>query len=388
MRLIKDVIWKLTNKDFVLLNPEYVEFHRFEGLSLIWNEQKLQSRFLPISYNFHTSPSWHLDYYLWGEANGRLRYSLSTPNSSPFCIVDLEIRLPFHWTVTLDEAGLWGNQKRIFTSGSALPRTALWLKGEFEFESPNAGKLERRVGHRVRPRDGSYDESYYSGCAYNSYEDDAAGLADGILKLIQSYHPLTGRLLDIGCATGKFVSSARSVGFDAEGVDYSSWAVEQANLRTDGRCRLLDFDHAKVEDLDGPYDVMTLHSVLEHLSDPERALGLLFDLCVERGVVYIQTLNAGSLMHRLMKDDWSGYADYTHKSTWITLDWLVANAQKVGFRILSIECSYIWNDNKEDEVWRSFASMLQAKPFNVLLQGGLGDLVTLVLQKPVRENRI
>jgi 2-polyprenyl-3-methyl-5-hydroxy-6-metoxy-1,4-benzoquinol methylase len=351
-------------------------------LTLIGKAEKFQLRFLPMFYNFHTVPSWHLDYFLCGDAAGKLRYTLGTPNSTPFYIAELEINLPFHWTVKLDNTGLWGNREKISNIESAIPRSALWLVGEFEFDSLRTGKLYRRISHRVRPQEGTYDENYFGGLSYISYEDDAAGLAEGILKLVQNYHPLTGRLLDVGCATGKLVSYAQSLGFDAHGVDCSSWAVEQANLRTQGSCRVLDFDHATIDDLNGPYDVLTMHSVLEHLSDPERTLRLLFDLCAEQGVVYLETLNADSIMHRLMKRDWSGYADYTHKSTWISLDWLVEHAQTVGFRILYLNCSYIWNDNQEDQVWRTFASMMQIYPLNVLLQGGLGDLVTFVLQKP------
>ena len=46
----------------------------------------------------------------------------------------------------------------------------------------------------------------------------------------------------------------------------------------------------------------------------------------EDGVVYVETLNADSLMHRIMGDDWCGYSDFTHRSPWITADWLLETA--------------------------------------------------------------
>ena len=144
----------------------------------------------------------------------------------------------------------------------------------------------------------------------------------------------TGRFLDVGCATGLLVAAAQRRGLDAEGVDIYEWAVEKANARTGGRCRALDMDRAETSNFKSPYDIVVMHSVIEHLAEPERALRLLFEITRPDGIVFIQTLNADSLLHKLLGNDWEGYADYTHRSPWITAHWLETTALHIGFEVV------------------------------------------------------
>ena len=177
-------------------------------------------------------------------------------------------------------------------------------------------------------------ESYFCGQVYSSYDEETTNFPKDLFDLLKEFCPLKGRLLDIGCATGVFLEYAQKQGLEFEGVDLSDWAVQIANTRTSGKCRVLDVDSARISDFKQPFDIITLHSVIEHLEFPEKALDLMYNITVPGGIVYIQTLTSDSLMHTILKDDWGGFTDYTHKSHWITKDWIVKTAEDLGFKVV------------------------------------------------------
>jgi SAM-dependent methyltransferase len=229
---------------------------------------------------------------------------------------------------------------------------------------------------------GTIDQNYFNGDVYQNYEMSSGMFPSQILERIADYRALEGRLLDVGCATGQLVEHACQQKLDAEGVDVSAWAVARAQERNGNRCRVLNLDGATKADFAAPYDIVVLHSVLEHLAEPARALRLLFEITRPGAIVYIQTLNADSLLHLLQKESWSGYSDYTHLSPWITRDWLGDEATRAGFEVRQLKCYGVWNDNRLDPAWRSFGALLQTAPTNVLLEEQFGDFTEAILQRP------
>jgi SAM-dependent methyltransferase len=223
-------------------------------------------------------------------------------------------------------------------------------RGGFEFRPSTGGCMVRHTGHRLRLDAGHADEGYFQGQVYEDYERQAANFLPNILETIARHHPLRGRMLDIGCATGVLVKAAQDRGLDATGVDFSSWAVEKANALTGGRCRVLNMDEAAAGDFDSAYDIITMHSVIEHLADPRRVLDLLFRITAPGGLVCIHTLTADSLMSRIFKDQWEGFTDYTHKSPWLTSGWLSGACSQAGFECVEINNNGVWNENTHDEV--------------------------------------
>ena len=102
-------------------------------------------------------------------------------------------------------------------------------------------------------------------------------------------HGARGPLLDVGCSLGYALEAARSVGLDACGVDVSEHAV--------AGCRSLGFD-ARVGSLealpfeDGAFAMVVMKHVLEHTSQPRRALAEVSRVLRPAGVVFIAVPNA------------------------------------------------------------------------------------------------
>ena len=87
------------------------------------------------------------------------------------------------------------------------------------------------------------------------------------LREIQDVAP--GRLLDIGSGKGRFLAAARGRGWDVIGVEYASATAAAATAAYGIRVISGDFLDAPIE---GPFDVVTMWHVLEHLPDPPAAL--------------------------------------------------------------------------------------------------------------------
>ena len=116
---------------------------------------------------------------------------------------------------------------------------------------------------------------------------------------VLSKHKTTGRLLDVGCATGDFLRVARRH-YEVEGIELSKWAAgiaQKRGLRVH-ECRLSELRPAQ------PYDVVTLWGVIEHLESPKDEIGQISRLMADGGILCIWTGNVDSLTARLLGKKW------------------------------------------------------------------------------------
>jgi len=87
-------------------------------------------------------------------------------------------------------------------------------------------------------------------------------------RLIRRF-PAGGKLLDVGCAYGRFLEMMRDAGWHVEGIEVCNAAAELCRLRG------LEIKHTTLADASLPpvrYDAVTLFYVLEHLCDPIEGL--------------------------------------------------------------------------------------------------------------------
>jgi 2-polyprenyl-3-methyl-5-hydroxy-6-metoxy-1,4-benzoquinol methylase len=106
-------------------------------------------------------------------------------------------------------------------------------------------------------------------------------------------------LLDVGCATGSFLSLAQAKGWECRGVEVSAFAAAQARERTG--CEIFC---GKLEDApfgSGTFDVITMWDLLEHLPDPLQGLEKARRLLKPSGLLLVNTPNENSLLRQVAR---------------------------------------------------------------------------------------
>ena len=162
-----------------------------------------------------------------------------------------------------------------------------------------------------------YAWDYYESQNANDYGYDGY-LSEGELHrrtftrkadLVMRHKP-GGRLLEVGSAGGFFLKEMQSRGFDVEGIEISSKAAAFAREEL-GLSRI---HCGKLEDvsLQGPYDVIALWDVIEHVSNPAQILRRLRELMDPEGIIVMQTQNIDSLAARLMGRRWHHFKHVEH----------------------------------------------------------------------------
>jgi len=112
------------------------------------------------------------------------------------------------------------------------------------------------------------------------------------------------RVLDVGAGNGSIVRALREAGVDAEGVEPSASAVEAA--RRAGCTAVIEGTIDDVADSHGPFDVIRIHHVLEHVPDPIATLRVARSLLTPSGRVVIIVPNFGGGGRRAFGRAWDG----------------------------------------------------------------------------------
>ncbi len=113
-------------------------------------------------------------------------------------------------------------------------------------------------------------------------------------------------LLDVGAYIGVFVEVAAAAGWDAYGIEPSSWAVAQAKKRG-----LRIFQGTQdAQELNGQqFEVVTLWDVIEHVADPAAELRKSYNLLKPGGWLALHTMNIESMTARLLGRRWPWLMD-------------------------------------------------------------------------------
>ena len=153
-----------------------------------------------------------------------------------------------------------------------------------------------------------YSKDYFEGSrqghGYADYDRDKEATVPAFQKyldLIESAYGRKGKLLDIGAATGFFLTLARQRGWVTAGIEPSDHAAEI------GRAKGLDIQTGTTENFVSPdeaFDVVTMWDVIEHVSDPAQVLQKVHSLLKPGGILATNTPDSGSLWARCLGMNW------------------------------------------------------------------------------------
>jgi len=125
------------------------------------------------------------------------------------------------------------------------------------------------------------------------------------LRELRRYRgPHGGRLLEIGCGEGDFLSEAEGAGFRVTGVDRSPFAARVARARVGAHALVVCGDAECLRPGREHFDVCVLSDVLEHVRNPLSFLALVRSLLRPDGVLLIATPSLDSWSARLLRENW------------------------------------------------------------------------------------
>ncbi|PIP74307.1 MAG: hypothetical protein CO135_02515 [Candidatus Levybacteria bacterium CG_4_9_14_3_um_filter_35_16] len=136
---------------------------------------------------------------------------------------------------------------------------------------------------------------------YLHYVESISESARIILPMIKRYIP-KGKILDVGCATGEFLSVARDFGYTVEGLELSKWSsdITKSKKIKVHRCLLRSMVYKNEE----KYDVITLFGVIEHFEKPREEMECISKLLRPGGLVVVWTGDVSSISSKILKHNW------------------------------------------------------------------------------------
>lgn len=133
---------------------------------------------------------------------------------------------------------------------------------------------------------------------YLSREEAHFLTARNVIAVMRKYIP-SGKLLDIGCATGDFLTIAQKY-YSVEGLELSEWSSEIAKKRgfTIHTCTISELS------LEEKYDIVTLWGVIEHFESPALEIAKISRIVRPGGYVFLWTGDIDSWLARLLGKNW------------------------------------------------------------------------------------
>ncbi len=147
--------------------------------------------------------------------------------------------------------------------------------------------------------------SLYEGLEDPLYQEEEKGRSRNFLRILKSLerlHPERGRLFDVGAATGILMDLASRRGWQAEGIEPSSWAVRTARERYGLDLIKGPFETASLPL--GRYEAVTMVDFIEHIPHPLPAVRKARDILAPGGTLCLVTPDIRSAAARLAGGRW------------------------------------------------------------------------------------
>ena len=183
-----------------------------------------------------------------------------------------------------------------------------------------------------------YSEHYFSNeesgdKGYDNYLDDKPLIKKTFHKRLDEIEKCIegkGKTLDVGCAMGFFVETAKERSWDAEGLDISQFCVEHIQKNGNkAHCGLLQ----DVSLEEGSYSFVSMWDYIEHTKTPQKDIEKASKLLRKGGLIVLATPNIGSWPAKLFGKKWMGYKEHEHLYYFNRKD-LKNSLERSGFEVL------------------------------------------------------
>ena len=186
-----------------------------------------------------------------------------------------------------------------------------------------------------------YNEEYFLGAQTPEGEKAVSDMKRATAKLylnqlVEYCGSTRGKLLEIGCGSGDFLTLAKETGFDVTGIEISRHAVDTAN-------RQLGDEHVRCGTLETvlpgeQFDYCTLFDTIEHTRNPLRLLRKIHETLKPGGILFLSTPSLDSWSAKLMKQNWMEFkTEHLHYFDTRTIQDALT---KAGFGGISVAPNY------------------------------------------------
>lgn len=143
-----------------------------------------------------------------------------------------------------------------------------------------------------------------------------------------------GKLLEVGCGSGRFLHRMRRLGWNVRGTEFDPEAAARIRLRYG-----LGVDVGQLHDLGyaaDQFDAIALSQVVEHVHNPVQLLAECRRLLRPGGRLVLTTPNARSVAHRRYGRAWRGLETPRHLHLF-TPSALAASARAIGLTVVQLQ---------------------------------------------------
>lgn len=202
----------------------------------------------------------------------------------------------------------------------------------------------------LNPRPGIDSISEYYPEEYSPFESEGRSFTEKLqawlrrreAKRIAALLPSSGRVIEIGCASGDLLRPLRDqCGLSVCGVEMSEYAAGLARDKFG-----LDVHTGTMFDSpypDGVFDAVIMRHVVEHFHAPRSALKRGADHLRPGGLIVISTPNFDSLDRRVFDENWYDYDTPRHLTLFSTKT-LIRMLEEEGFAIQAVHYSVVPNN--------------------------------------------
>lgn len=179
-----------------------------------------------------------------------------------------------------------------------------------------------------------------------------------------------GRVLDVGCGNGVLLKNLQKLGWQISGIDPDPAAVRVTNEQLGPVASVGGIDSPDVE---GPFDVITMNHVIEHVPYPVETLRGCLRRLAPGGRIVLQSPNVESLGARIFGKSWIAWDPPRHLHLF-SISTLRRAAEEAGFyvdkvRTASRDAHFVWTVSRE--------IMRRGRAHDVLIQRYAGKLDTI-----------